>query len=333
MNIQAKPPVRLAGASDKLKIGFILARSFTLSAFALFADTLRLASDELDRSGRVLADWQVLASSRNLVTSSCGIQVAPTAGLVDPTQFDYLVVVGGLLSVEEPVDRATVEYLKRAAAAKVSLIGLCTGTFILAEAGLMKRHRCCVSWLHVRAFQELFPDHDVRSDSIFNLDQHRGSCAGGSSSADLAASIVRRFISKAAERNALEVLQIDHARPPLHVQPRRPLVEDYADPRINAVLINMERNLDGRLTIKDIAAGLGLSRRQLERVFMEKAGMSPAQAYLRVRLSHAKSMVTQTRASMLDVALEVGFENASHFSRVFKRVYGKTPSAVRLQPI
>ncbi|NGO55721.1 GlxA family transcriptional regulator, partial [Mesorhizobium camelthorni] len=83
---------------QKLTIGFILARAFTLSAFSLFVDTIRLASDELDHSGRVTADWQVMSSSRNLITSSCGIGVAPTSAFVDPSRFQYIVVVGGLLN-------------------------------------------------------------------------------------------------------------------------------------------------------------------------------------------------------------------------------------------
>ena len=110
MNSKAK-----ATAAPRLKIGFVLARSFTLSAFAMFVDTLRLASDELDRSGRVLADWQVLGSTRHLITSSCGVQVAPTSDFVDPSQFNYIVVVGGLLNVEHPVDDATTMTMARTA--------------------------------------------------------------------------------------------------------------------------------------------------------------------------------------------------------------------------
>jgi len=125
---------------NKLKVGFVLARLFTLSAFALFVDTLRLGSDQLDRSGRVAADWEVLGSTRNLIPSSCGVQVSPTCRLIDPQHFDYIVVVGGLLDVEEPVDGETIDYLKKAAAAGVPLIGLCTGSFILAEAALTKQH-------------------------------------------------------------------------------------------------------------------------------------------------------------------------------------------------
>src|SRR5215510_388086 len=99
---------------EKFKVGFVLARSFTLSAFALFVDTLRLASDDLDRSGRVNADWQVLGSTRHLITSSCGVQVAPTSDFVDPAQFSYIVVVGGLLNVARAVDEETISFLKRA---------------------------------------------------------------------------------------------------------------------------------------------------------------------------------------------------------------------------
>jgi len=176
----------------------VLARSFTLSAFALFVDTLRRASDEHDRSGRVLADWQVLGSTRHLIASSCGVQVAPTSDFVDPTRFDYIVVVGGLLAAENPVDHDTITFLKRADAARVPLIGLCTGSFVLADAGLMRNHETCVSWLHYKEFREHFPDLAVRSDRIFNLDRQRGSCAGGSSAADVAAVLVRRYISREA---------------------------------------------------------------------------------------------------------------------------------------
>lgn len=318
-----------ATKSERLKIGFVLARSFTLSAFAMFVDTLRLASDEADRSGRRFADWQVLSSTRHLITSSCGIQIAPTANFVAPEDFDYIVVVGGLLNNESPVDDETVAYLKKAAARKVPLIGVCTGTFILAEAGLMKNHQTCVSWLHYEAFRERFPDHEVRADRIFNLDRNRGSCAGGSSAADMAASIVRHHISKEAERNALEVLQIDKARSALDIQPRRPLSIECNDPRLKAALIIMESNISKTIPIEKLAASVGLSRRQIERLFMDKAHGSPAMVYRRLRLERAKQLVLQTNAPLIEIALDVGFENASHFARQFRKTFGQSPAKLR----
>lgn len=314
---------------DRLKIGFVLAKSFTLSAFALFVDTLRLASDEFDRSGRVLADWEVLGSTRHLITSSCGVKVAPTSDFVDPNQFHYIVVVGGLLGNESSIDQETIDFLKQASTKNVKLIGVCTGSFILAEIGLMKEHRTCVSWLHYNTFRERFPDHQVRSDRIFNLDRTRGSCAGGSSAADMAALIVRRHISKEAERNALEVLHIEKARTALAIQTRKPLSIECKDPRVRAVLITMEQHIEGRLPIEELAASVGLSRRQLERLFMGETKSSPALVYRRVRMERAKQLLVKTKASLIEIALEVGFENASHFSRAFSQTFGKSPTKVR----
>ncbi|MUZ63079.1 GlxA family transcriptional regulator [Agrobacterium vitis] len=319
-----------SAAVDRLKIGFVLARSFTLSAFALFVDTLRLASDEFDRSGRVLADWDVLGSTRHLITSSCGVQVAPTSDLVeDPSQFQFIVVVGGLLNKEQPIDRETAAFLKKAAAKNVKLIGVCTGSFILAELGLMKSHRTCVSWLHYNAFRERFPDLQVRSDRIFNLDRTRGSCVGGSSAADMAALIVRRHISKDAERNALEVLHIEKARSALAIQTRKPLSIECNDPRIRATLIMMEQHIEGNLPIQDLAAAVGLSRRQLERLFMNETKNSPAMIYRRVRLERAKHLLVQSKAPLVEIALEVGFGNASHFAKVFAQTFGQSPTGLR----
>ncbi|PDT81235.1 helix-turn-helix domain-containing protein [Sinorhizobium sp. BJ1] len=313
----------------QLKIGFVLARSFTLSAFALFVDTLRLASDQLDRSGRVLADWQVLGSTRLLITSSCGVQVAPTSDFIDPCQFDYIAVVGGLLTVEQPVDHETVRFLKRAASKGVPLLGLCTGSFILAEAGLMKEHETCVSWLHYHQFRERFPDHAVRPDRLFNLERKRGSCAGGSSAADLAAALVRRHISRDAERNALEVLQIEKARSQFDIQTRQPLCEYFNDSRVMSALITMEQHLEGGITIEQLAASVRLSRRQLERLFTEKTRMSPALAFRRLRLDRAKQILQTSKKPIIEVALDVGFVNTSHFTKEFRRTYGQTPAEIR----
>lgn len=318
-----------AKGAAKLKIGFVLSRSFTLSAFALFVDTLRLASDELDKSGRVRADWQVLGSTRHLIQSSCGVQVAPTSDFLPPDEFDYIVVVGGLLTVERPVDDMTIRYLRQAATKGVPLIGLCTGTFILAEAGLMKTHRACVSWLHYQAYRDRFPDHPVRADRLFHFDRKLGSCAGGSSAADMAAFLVRRNINRDAERNALEVLQIDRARAATDIQSRRPLVDEVDDARIQAAMITMEQHMEEAVSIEELARSVGLSRRQLERIFIAKTGMSPAHAYNKLRLKKARALLLQSKAPLIDVALDVGFASAAHFSRAFKRIYGITPSQLR----
>ena len=142
--------------SLRLRVGFVLARRFTLSAFANFVDVLRLAADEGDRSRPIRCSWRVLATSGQPVQSSCGIAVTPDEKLGDPARFDYIVVVGGLIDEIERLDPEYTAFLHRAAKAGVPLVGVCTGAFILHRAGLMNGYRCCVSWFHHEDFLEQF---------------------------------------------------------------------------------------------------------------------------------------------------------------------------------
>lgn len=90
-----------------LHIGFVLAKDITLSALSLFIDTLRLASDEGDRSGRVHCDWEVISSTYEHIRSNASVEIAPNALLGDPTRFTHIAVVGRLLSSKAPIDSQT----------------------------------------------------------------------------------------------------------------------------------------------------------------------------------------------------------------------------------
>lgn len=317
----------------RLKVGFILGRAFTLSPFALFVDTLRLAGDELDHSGRVLTDWDVLGDTRHLIRSSCGVSIAPTSDLVSPERFDVLVVVGGLLRPEVACNHQTIDYIKRTAALGIPLIGVCTGSFILAEAGVMAGHEVCVSWLHYEAFRDRFPELGARPDQLFNFDGKRGSCAGGASAADLAALIVRTWIGHDAERNALDILQINSPRKANDSQSRAPMQMrgDVAevDQRVNSVLLMMEQHVAEPIDIERLAKAVQLSRRQLERLFQRVLGYSPAEAYKILRLRRAHHLVVNTNRPLIEIAIDVGFGNASHLGRSFHRVYGNSPGKLR----
>ncbi|ASY55239.1 MULTISPECIES: GlxA family transcriptional regulator [Sinorhizobium] len=315
-----------------LRVGFILARSFTLSAFSLFVDALRLGSDVEDKSGRVNCDWEVLGSTRNFVMSSCGIQVAPTAPLRPPTEFSYIAVVGGRLNVAEPLDRETTDYLHRAARAGVPIIGVCTGSFVLAEAGVLDGHAACVSWLHHNEFRGRFPAIEVTSNRIFVEDGNIITCAGGSSVADLATYLIRKHVGEDAERNALEIMQITRRREASEMQPRNPLGPvPVQDKRISLALMVMEQHLEDLIGIDDVANVLGISRRQLERLFQNELGATPISVYLKLRLDAAMRLVASTDKPLIEIALETGFENVSHFIRKFRKAFSITPAAARKQ--
>ena len=112
--------------------------------------------------------------------SSCGLLVTPTCGLLPPGELDYVVVVGGLLRHGTALDPAARAYLRRAAAVGTTLIGVCTGSFLLCREGLMEGRRACVSWFHYQDFKDEFPDQDAVADRLFLVDRDRITCSGGS---------------------------------------------------------------------------------------------------------------------------------------------------------
>ncbi len=313
-----------------LRVGILLARNFTLSAFALFVDTLRLASDEQDKSGRKYVDWDVLNDTGQLMQSSSGVQVAPTARLSERKPYDCIAVVGGRLNVEHQLSDEVMTYLKNCAAKGTSIIGLCTGSFVLAEAGLLKGRTACVSWLHREEFQQAHPDIAVVSHQLFLGDGHITTCAGGTAVADLAAWIVKKHVGERAAKNAMEILQLDRHRVGTDMQARLPhSYQAVHEERVKQALLLMDQAASGKSDIASIARLVGVSSRQLERLFKQELAETPVSAFQAIKLDKARLLVEKTRRTVLQIALEFGYESQTHFSRVFKKRFGMNPGEMR----
>ncbi len=328
--LKASPTTRVA--REPLRVGVILAEHFTLSAFAVFIDHLRLAADEGDRSRPVHVQWSIMASRQESVPASCGVMIEPTSRFLPPESLDYVVVIGGLLHAGPQIDEATTRYLREVAETRVPLIGICTGSFILCRAGLMRGRRSCVSWYHYQDFLEAFPDHDVVADRLFLADGPRITCAGGAGAAALATHLIERHLGSAVAQKASQVLLFDKPRSGSDAQPHPPLSETVSEPRVRRALLLMEQNLTRPIAIAAVAEELGMSVRQLERLCREHVGLGPASLYRQLRMRYANWLIENTDRSVTEIAIEAGFADCAHFSRQFKDAYGLSPSTRRLQP-
>ena len=306
----------------RLRVGFILANHFTLTAFSAFVDTLRLAADEGDGSRPILCKWTVMSASGQPLKASCGIEVTPQSRLIPPANFDYIAVIGGLLHKGSQIDAATETYLKEAAIAGVPLIGVCTGSFVLARAGLMHGRRCCVSWYHHHDLVEEFDDVEPVSDRIFLIDGDRITCSGGAGAADLAATLVDRHVAGSAARKSLNVLLFETARPAGSTQPVPPSVPQGTGEHVRRACLLMEQSLDNPLPIELIAKKISMSVRQLERLFESELGESPAAVYRAMRVDHGRWMLQNSQRSVSEVAALTGFADGAHFSRAFRKRFG-----------
>src|SRR5256885_9398122 len=256
-----KPHSSLAGTRVPLRVGIILAEHFTLSAFAVFIDHLRLAADEGDRSRRLHVQWSIMASRQASVPASCGVLIEPTSGFLPPESLDYVIVIGGVLHAGPQVDEATTRYLREVGATAVPLIGICTGSFILCRAGLMKGRRSCVSWYHYQDFLEAFPNYEVIADRLFLADGPRITCAGGAGTAALATHLIEQHLGRAVAQKASQVLLFDRPRSGSDSQPHPPLPETVAEPRVRRALLLMEQKLPRPLAVAPAPPELTLSAR------------------------------------------------------------------------
>lgn len=327
-------PHRVAEPADEkvappMRVGFLLTPRFTLTAFAGFVDALRLAADDGDRSRPRLCRWDILGGTGAICMSSCGASVIPTAPMESPESYDYLVVVGGLLHGGQQVPDATYAFLRDAAAKHVKLVGLCTGSFVLARAGLLHGHVACVSWFHREAFVAEFAQLRIVSNQMFVVDRDRLTCAGGTSVVHLAAYIIEKAIGRASAVKALRIMIEEQPLPSRTLQPEEVLSERSTDSVVRKAMLLLEQQLHSPLPIEQLCGPLGIGRRQLERRFRRDVGLSPAGYRQSLRVERARWLLQNTDLEVTEVAFECGFQDSTHFARVIRQALGVSPREVR----
>ena len=316
-------------ASPNLSVGFVLMPNFTLLPFSAFIDALRLAADESDHSEQVNCRWTLMGPNTDKITSSSGVSVQPWETYRDPAEFDYIVVVGGLLPETLNGSQHVINYLQRADQAHTPIIGLCTGSFAMIRAGLMDDRRCCVSWFHYKDLTDRYTNVTPVADQLFVDDGDRITCAGGAVAADLAAYIIERHLGQSWARKSLRILVMDSPRPPNTPQPQPTSEYQVNNKWVVKALLLMEQNLSRPLATDDIAKRINISKRQLERLFLADTGESLQRFYRKIRLSYALWLLQNTERSITDIAQECGFADTAHFSRAFRSAFEKRPSEYR----
>lgn len=313
-----------------LCVAFILLPNFTLTPFSSVIDTLRLSADDEDFSRPLKCKWSIISNKPGkAVKSSCGVEITPQHDTTDLAQYDYLIVVGGLLHKGPQADPETIKILQKAAGLGTSIVGLCTGSFAMIRAGLMKGRRCCVSWYHYNDFLEEFHDVKPVADQVYVVDGNRITCAGGAGALDLAAWLVEKHLGKAAAQKALRILQVDKIRSASAPQPQPPLIHISNNDRVRKAVLTMEQNMSAPLSVEEISNRVNISKRQLERTFSEHLGLSPQACYRDLRLRHGLWQLLNTDKAISDIAADCGFSDASHFSRHFSKTFKRPPSSIR----
>ncbi len=207
--------------------------------------------------------------------------------------------------------------------------GVGAGVLWLAEAGVLNGVRTALPWA-------LYPEVDSSADRailtphLYDIDQQRLTCCGGAASIDFALTLVEAIFGAALQAQIKEALCIDRVRGAEERQ-RVALQARFGtlQPKLSEAVTLMEANLEEPLSTDDIAGLVGLSRRQLERLFKQYLGSLPSRYYLELRLQRARQLLLDTNYSIVQVGLMCGFSSGSHFSTAFGALFGNTPREER----
>ena len=302
-------------------IGFLLVPNFSMMAFAAAIEPLRTANR---MSGHALYGWRLISKDGAPVAASNGIVLTVESGIAEARAVTTMIVCAGL-DVHLYRDKEVFSWLRRLARGGVHIGALSSASHILARAGLLEGYRCTIHWENLLGFTEEFPDIDVSAD-LFEIDRNRFTCSGGTAALDMMLHRIAPRYGKELATAVSDQLIHDRIRGP-HDQQRLTLQSRLGirDAKLLSVVAQMEANIEEPLSRDDLARSVGLSTRQLERLFGDKLGGTPRRYYLVLRLRHARQLLLQTDLSVLGAALACGFVSASHFSKCYREYFGKTP--------
>ncbi|MDG1165311.1 MAG: GlxA family transcriptional regulator [Porticoccaceae bacterium] len=308
-----------------LHIGFLMMPEYTLSTFSNAVSVLRMANR---LSGRELYRYSVFSLDGEPVVSSAGLELRLDGSFSSVGDMNVLIVCGGY-NVKNYCSKEINDILRSMAKKNIPLGGICTGSYVLAAAGLLDGYRSTIHWENIASMREQFPKLNI-SSSLFVIDRDRYTCSGGISSIDLMLNLVASIHGHQLVQQISEQFTCDRVRTEKDPQ-RAPLqyLIGASQPRLVDAVVLMEANIEEPLSLDEVADYVGISRRQLERLFNRYLHCAPSRYYLELRLSRARLLLLQTSIPVIDVAISCGFSTAPHFSKCYSDLYGKPPSNER----
>ena len=300
---------------------FVLLENFTLLSFSSAVECLRIANR---MSGKTLYEWSLIGEGGDSVTCSAGTSFNLDGDLGDLQRDDTIMICGGV-QVQAATSKKLLAWLRREARKGLPVGGLCTAAFSLAKAGLLDGKRATIHWENADSFSEEFDEVEL-TKSVFVVDGNRMTTAGGTSSIDLMLKLVatdhgEELANAVADQLIYSSIRTDQDTQRLSVPTRI----GVRHPKLSLVIQMMEKNIEEPISPSILAKDVGMSTRQLERLFRRYLNRSPKRYYMELRLQKARNLLMQTDMSVINVALACGFASPSHFSKCYRAHYDTTP--------
>ena len=305
--------------------GLLVVPGFPLVPYSSAIETLRMANRLQHEK---LYTWETVTISGQAVSASSGLEVMPKRAAIGTSSFSSLFVCGGI-RIRDAWSAELGGWLKMLAKKGIPLGGLSTGSYLLARAGLLEGCRCAIHWDRLATTREEFPNVSF-TNSIYEIDRNRYTCAGGITAIDMMLHLISLEHGKELVQAISDQLVLDRMRCNLDQQ-RIPLHHEIgtSQPKLTEAATLMAANLEEPLTIEELASYVGVSRRQLERLFRCYLDQTPTHYYVGLRLKAARRLLMQTEKSITEVSIFCGFSSAGHFSKCYRDEFGLPPRSDR----
>lgn len=308
-------------AGNTQRFIFVLMPEFTLLSMAGALECLRNANRIGDGTQW---SWTLVSADGQPVISSAGTVFGVSGGLPETRSGDTVLICGGL-NVQTNTDKTLLNWLRRESRRGIAIAGLCTAAHVMAKAGLLQDRKATIHWENQESFFEEFPEIEL-TRAVFTIDGNRITTAGGTASIDMMLGLIAQAggddLAKAvADQMIYSSIRTDHDSQRLSVPTRI----GVRHTKLAQVIERMETNTEEPVSPSILARDVGLSTRQLERLFRRYLNRSPKRFYMELRLQKARNLLLQTDMTVINVALACGFTSPSHFSKCYRTQYDTTP--------
>ena len=305
-------------------IAFCLYPQHPLFSIACALEVLRHANRRL---GEDTYTWSFVSEDDQPVYDSNGLPHGPTQSLDALKTDDFFLVAG--LDIDAIESPRVSDWLRSRSSTLSNIGGICNGGFLLARTGLLDDYQATVHWEDFPSFCVLHPRVRARYQR-FVIDRDRITCSGGAATLDLFLELVRsdhghRVVSWIARTMNLQ----EH---PATVDANDHRIFDAGNrysSRLERALTLLDAGFEEKINVEGLARRVGLSRRELLRLFRKETGRTPTEVINERRLEKTRSLVLHTHLPLITIADSVGFSSQSHMTRCYRDAFGITPARER----
>lgn len=305
-----------------VSVGFVLVPQFTMLAFTSAVEPFRVANQ---LAGKTLFEWAVWSSEGEPVTASNGMKVVVDGPLPAEAPSGYVLICAGT-EPEMTTTRKLSDWVRVQWRRGRTVGSLCTGAYTLAKAGILKDRQFTLHWENIPGFIETYPELEPLR-RVFCIDNRVITCAGGIASAELVVKLISEHYGPALAQAVMDMCLLTHMR--RESDDQMTSLASRLGTR-NEHVVKAVAWLEGRLSedflLEDCADHVGITPRQIQRLFRRYLGVTPVQYLNGLRLQHGRLLLSETNMTVMEVAVACGYVSSSHFARSFRQKYGVSPN-------